>query len=287
MMDGITVFTPTYNRENYLIQLYNSLLNQEFKKFEWLIVDDGSTDNTNKLIEKFKKENKIEINYLQQKNSGKHVAFNKGVANAKYNLFMCIDSDDYLVNDILGHIYTIWQNIQNERDDICGILAHRGKNIKETMFGEKFSHPYNFSTIKNEMKDNFFETTMIQKTEVLKLFPFPKFDGENFITEDVIWRKIDKQYVYYIVPEVWTICSYLENGLTNSINIFNYPKGEAEYFKVRYLSEEKIINKLKEYAKYLVFDKTKLTYKYGTLLYLPALLISELYYLVWKRKFMR
>ena len=72
-----------------------------------------------------------------------------------------------------------------------------------------------------------------------------------------------------------------------SINIFNYPKGEAEYFKVRYLSEEKIINKLKEYAKYLVFDKTKLTYKYGTLLYLPALLISELYYLVWKRKFMR
>lgn len=284
-MEGITVFTPTYNREKYLDILYKSLLNQKFQKFEWLIVDDGSTDSTEEVVKKFQMEKKIDIKYIYQENSGKHVAFNVGVENAKYDLFMCIDSDDYLVDEILEHIYLEWDKIKDERDNICGILANRGKNQNETMFGEKFINPYTFSTVKEEMKKNIFETTMVHRTDVLKLFPFPKFQGENFITEDVIWRKIDQEYVYYIIPKVWTICSYLDNGLTKTTNIFRYPKGEAEYYKVRYASEIKMVNKLKEYARYLVFNKEKLTGKYGTILYFPALLMSFIYLVVWKKRF--
>ena len=284
-MEGITVFTPTYNREKYLKILYKSLLKQTFQKFEWLIVDDGSTDVTKITVEEFQRENKIDIKYIYQENSGKHVAFNTGVANSKYDLFMCIDSDDYLVDDILSHIYFEWNKIKDVKENLCGILANRGKSKNETMFGEKFINPYTFSTVREEMKRSIFETTMIHKTEILKLFPFPKFQGENFITEDVVWRKIDQDYVYYVIPEVWTICSYLDNGLTRTTNIFRYPKGEAEYYKVRYISETKIINKLKEYGRYLVFDKKRLPGRCGTILYLPAILMSRIYLFVWKKRF--
>lgn len=115
MKKGITVFTPTFNREGYLTKLYNSLLNQKFNNFEWVIVDDGSTDGTKLIVGEFIKENKININYIYQKNEGKHIAFNNGVKNAQYELFMCIDSDDYLINDILGEIYNQWIGIKDKK----------------------------------------------------------------------------------------------------------------------------------------------------------------------------
>ena len=285
MIKGITIFTPTYNRKNYLARLYDSLIHQKFHDFEWLIVDDGSTDDTSLLINDFQHENRININYIYQNNAGKHMAFNTGVLYAKYELFMCVDSDDYLVDDVLEYIYSMWISVNGKKDNLCGLLAYRGKNPNETMFGEKFLHPYDFSTVKDEMKKRMFETTMVHRRDILRQFPFPKFENENFITEDVIWRQIDQEYVYYIVPKVWTICSYLPTGLTKSINIFKYPKGEAEYFKVRYKSEHSLINKIKEYAKYLVFDKTKLPDKYGTILYIPARILSHLYHYVWKKIF--
>lgn len=284
-MNGITVFTPTYNREKYLTTLYESLLNQELDKFEWLIVDDGSSDNTRTLVESLINENKIKIRYKYQNNAGKHVAFNTGVTYASYDLFLCVDSDDYLVDGALKRIYEKWDEVKNSKNNICGLLAYRGKSENQTMFGEKFDNPLSFSTVKKEMKHRMFETTMVQRTDVLKKFPFPTFEGENFITEDIVWRQIDQEYVYYVVPEVWTICSYLSDGLTNTTNIFKYPKGEAEYYKIRYNSEDNLLNKMKEYARYLVFDKTRLKGKYGNLFYLPALILSNVYYIVWKLRF--
>ena len=285
MKKGITVFTPTFNREGYLTKLYNSLLNQKFNNFEWVIVDDGSTDGTKLIVGEFIKENKININYIYQKNEGKHIAFNNGVKNAQYELFMCIDSDDYLINDILGEIYNQWIGIKDKKKNLCGMIAYRGKNVNETMFGECFIHPYSFSRVKDEMKNGIFETTMVHKIDVLKKFPFPKFENENFITEDLVWRQIDQEYLYYVIPKVWTICSYLPTGLTNSINIFKFPKGEAEYFKVRYKYETKTKSKIMEYAKYLVFDKTKLPGIHGMIFYFPALILSYLYCFVWKKRF--
>lgn len=124
---GITVFTPTFNREGYLTKLYNSLLNQKFNNFEWVIVDDGSTDGTKLIVGEFIKENKININYIYQKNEGKHIAFNNGVKNAQYELFMCIDSDDYLINDILGEIYNQWIGIKDKRRIYVAWLHIGGK----------------------------------------------------------------------------------------------------------------------------------------------------------------
>lgn len=288
-MEGITIFTPTYNRAGKLLALYKSLLKQSYNRFEWLIVDDGSSDNTRVLIEKFIKENRIDINYIYQDNFGKHVAFNTGVANAKYDLFMCIDSDDYLVDDILVRIASIWKEVKNNKDckNVCGLLAHRGKNPKETMFGEKFINPSTYSTVKNEMKNGFFETTMIHLTDVLKKYPFPTFEGEKFLTEDIVWRQIDVNYQYFIVPEVWTICEYLPDGLTKTIDIFKYPKGEAAYFKIRFNTSEGIVEKLKEYSKYCVFSNVPLDSALGMLFYIPANILAIIYKFKWKLKFRR
>ena len=121
MKKGITVFTPTFNREGYLTKLYNSLLNQKFNNFEWVIVDDGSTDGTKLIVGEFIKENKININYIYQKNEGKHIAFNNGVKNAQYELFMCIDSDDYMTDDAVEKIVNFWN--KNRKRGLAGFVA--------------------------------------------------------------------------------------------------------------------------------------------------------------------
>ena len=101
----ITVFTPTYNRKKELSNLYNSLLSQTYKDFEWLIVDDGSKDDTKSLINKFKTEKKIRINYIYKENGGKPSAYNVGLINAKGEIFLCVDSDDIISSDALKIIY--------------------------------------------------------------------------------------------------------------------------------------------------------------------------------------
>ena len=98
----ITVFTPTYNRAYTLERLYKSLLNQTSYDFEWLIVDDGSTDNTSELIKSFQNNQLFDVRYYKQGNGGKHVAINKGVELAEGELFFIVDSDDYLTDDAIA-----------------------------------------------------------------------------------------------------------------------------------------------------------------------------------------
>ena len=105
----ITVLTPTYNRERTLTKAYNSLVEQECKEFEWLIIDDGSKDNTKKLVDKFIKENKISIRYFLKKNGGKHTALNYGIPKSKGDLILILDSDDYLSKDAIKLIKDYWK----------------------------------------------------------------------------------------------------------------------------------------------------------------------------------
>ena len=119
----ITVFTPAYNRANLLDRLYASLVNQQCKDFEWLIVDDGSSDNTKDVVNSFIQDNKIDIRYIYQDNKGKHVAFNTGVKNANGNLFFCVDSDDFLSDNCISDIVECSECVSN--DNIAGIIAKK------------------------------------------------------------------------------------------------------------------------------------------------------------------
>ena len=101
-----SVFTPTFNRANTIGRAYEHLCKQTLHNFEWIIVDDGSVDNTEEIVRKWINENKISIVYIKQKNGGKHRAFNRAVQIAQGEIFICLDSDDYYVETALEIIYS-------------------------------------------------------------------------------------------------------------------------------------------------------------------------------------
>ena len=171
----ITLFTPTYNRVHLLSRLYNSILMQDVIDVEWLIVDDGSIDDTEALIENFQKESIINIRYYKKSNGGKHTAINFGLQNAKGELFFIIDSDDVLAENALKIIKTHYQSIKNN-DKICGIVGLSQYIDKQEIVGDYF--------LKNDWEVSFADVylkyhlkgdkSVAFKTEVLQQYPFPE-----------------------------------------------------------------------------------------------------------------
>src|SRR5690554_282230 len=123
-MKRLTIFTPTYNRGDLIVRVYRSLCQQTCKNFEWLIVDDGSTDHTRTIVAQWIKDKKINIRYIYQQNGGKMRAHNTGVKNSNTELFLCVDSDDYLVENAVEEISDLWCRVKNEK--ISGIVALKG-----------------------------------------------------------------------------------------------------------------------------------------------------------------
>ena len=191
-----TVFTPTYNREKLIHRVFESLMKQTFKDFEWLIVDDGSNDNTKEIVEKFKKEANFPIRYIYQENGGKHRAFNRGVKEAQGELFLTADSDDYFLANALETLKHYWDLIPtDEKKDfsaVTGLCVDDNGNV----VGDKYP--------KDIFDSNSFETNFVykikgekwgfQRTDVLKKFPFQEFEGEKFIAESSVWFAISKKY---------------------------------------------------------------------------------------------
>ena len=130
----ITIFTPTYNRAYTLDKLYQSLVAQTSKDFCWLVVDDGSTDNTEQLIASYIDEGLLDIRYIKQENGGKQRAWNTAVANCTTELFYCLDSDDYFVPDAVESLLGAWHEAASDRG-IAGIHSQRGWNASSPWGG--------------------------------------------------------------------------------------------------------------------------------------------------------
>lgn len=214
-MPFITIFTPTFNRCNLIDNLYQSLLKQISKNFEWLVVDDGSTDNTenyfNSLI---KKENPFPIHYIKQQNGGKHRAINNGIKQAKGDLFFIVDSDDTLTPNAIEKIIE-WSKTLDCSKKWAGFSGLRGFS-KEINVGQY--NKASFIDAKNTERQQYHlegDKAEIYFTEILRKYPFPEFIGENFISEEVVWNAIanDGFYLRWF-NEIIYICEYLENGLT-------------------------------------------------------------------------
>ncbi|MCA4782187.1 glycosyltransferase family 2 protein [Empedobacter stercoris] len=213
----ITVFTPTYNRANTLEKLYHSLLYQTYKNFEWVIVDDGSQDNTEEIINKWCNENKITINYHRQLNGGKHRAINKGLDLAKGELFFMVDSDDYLTKDSLETINTYNNTYSNE--NIIG-FAFRRKYSDDVVIGNNFPQK---AFISNHIKKTYFlnvkgDLAEVIKTDVFRKFKFPNFENEKFCAEGLVWNRLSNEHRILFVDEAIYVCEYQYDGLSfNSI----------------------------------------------------------------------
>ncbi|MED4006494.1 glycosyltransferase family 2 protein [Priestia aryabhattai] len=252
-MEKLTIFTPTYNRGYIIRNCYESLCRQSNKDFLWLIVDDGSTDNTEDIINSFINEDKIKIIYHKQKNSGKHVAHNKGVLMCETEMFVCVDSDDYLSVDAVQIIHETWPNIENDKS-LAGIIALRGEDAQQAI-GTRMPRNIERSSILNLYEKYKFkgDTILIFKTAILKKYLFPVFEGEKFVTEAVVYDQISQKYDMKLVDKVLYLCEYLDDGYSKNILSVHKknPKGYMFYLTQKVENAKKFRDKYKAVAYYI------------------------------------
>lgn len=207
--EGITIFTPAYNRAKTLVRLYNSLLNQPVDVFEWLIVDDGSTDETRSVVEGFIEHNKINIRYIYKTNGGKHTALNIGMQNAEREYFVCIDSDDYMAENAVQDMMDCIRAFHPD-----GIIAYKSEEGKTGIIGDEFPKDMKsatlFSLINNYSCSG--DRTLIHKTEILYDIHIPEPSDVKFFPETYIYDRFDGKYESVLLRKSICICEYMENG---------------------------------------------------------------------------
>lgn len=232
----ISLLTPTLDRANLLPRLYESICSnvKNYKNVEWLIMDDGSTDDTKKIVSKWQKEGKVEIKYYYQSNSGKMGALNNLVEHVTGDIIIEIDSDDYLADNCLVSIASDYKKVMKD-DDIYGILYL--KKIIGLDKDNKFPFENRVISLYNlYYKYNYqmFDTAITFKANIRKKFKHKLESGEKFVTEAKMYHEMDKQYKgLYLINRDIMICEYQDAGYSkNILTLFkNNPYGYFEYFK--------------------------------------------------------
>ena len=286
MKNKITIFTPTYNRCDLLKNIYKSLCNQTSKNFIWLIIDDGSKDKTEQVVDKFIKEKKIDIKYIKQANGGKYRAHNTAVKNCDSEYFLILDSDDNLSYDAIEYISELTAEI-SDNDKICGIVGCRFKydskepyycylpQIKMASLRELYQL-YNFKG----------DTALLFKTAILKKYLFPEIENEKFMAENVIFDLIGDKYKLLITNHPFYYGEYQEDGYTNNIykTLKKSPKSYKISLKIAIKYSLKIKYIIRYCIKYIIWCKIY-KFKYDlnefdlyrkvifTIVYLPSLIL--------------
>lgn len=252
-MKTVCVFTPTFNRAYTLGRLYESLKRQTCRNFSWLIVDDGSTDNTESLISSFIGENEIDITYKKVSNGGKQRAQDLAVKLCQNELFFVLDSDDYLVDRAIEIIVREWANLRN-RSDIAGILALKGRDQNHPL-GTWMPNGIIFSRQWDLYRSGFKgDISLIYRTDILRKYPHEVEAGETFIPETYVYYRIDEEYTCRLVNEILTICEYLPDGYSHAFprNVIDSPKCYYKHKKLCMNLSEGPIQLLKNTVLYLV-----------------------------------
>lgn len=253
----ITIFTPAYNRGDLLNRLYKSLLVQTMNDFEWVIVDDGSIDKTEKIVKEFINENIIKITYYKQPNSGKHIAINNGVKVASGDLFFIVDSDDFLTADALERIKNKYLIIK-DKPEFAGVAGRKGYSDTEFIGSQEAYSDISASALEFRYKYNKKgDMAEVVKTSVLRKYLFPEIPHEKFCTEALVWFRIAKKYKFLWFTDIIYIAEYLEGGLSN--NIFKMRKQSPQYATMFYSELEKmsipLLQKLKSNINFWRFAK--------------------------------
>ena len=251
----MTVFTPTYNRATVISRTFESLQQQKSRDFEWLIVDDGSTDNTEAIVTGFQRHSTFPIRYYKVPHGGKHRAYNAGLKLAIGELFFVVDSDDSLTKDSLLTINSVAETLR-DRKDICGIIA-----LKENKDGAIYGMPMPHEPVINSLKEFLDcckdgERSFVFKTEIARKYPFPEIEGEYFVTESVVYERLGKDWGFLIINESLTICEYQSDGLSS--NIYNLmlanPIGYMIYHCQRIENSKSLIQAIRHTLRYVAFN---------------------------------
>lgn len=216
----ITILTPTYNRASLLPRLFDSLLRQTNKDFEWIVVDDGSTDDTREVVANLKEKcgGAFPMGYVYKANGGKHMAINIGAERARGELLFIADSDDLLTDDALETVANSWHDISDDKS-FAGIAGLDITMDTREVIGSGLPQEHidcNAIDIRyrhhvtGDMKEVF-------RTEVLREFPFPEFAGERFCPEQLVWFRMARRYRLRYINKPMYIADYQPDGITAGI----------------------------------------------------------------------
>lgn len=289
----ISILTPTYNRAHLLGRLFESLENQTNYCFEWIIVDDGSSDNTKDVVNTFKTD-KFNIAYIYKENGGKHTALNLGIKSCKGILTFVVDSDDWLKNSAIKSIIDIYTKYK-DNTRLAGFSFLR--EFPDGKINVKSSHENEYIGSYNQVRiyeQNIGDMAEVYYTNVLRQYPFPEIKGERFLSEDIVWIEIGKKYDLLFLNYSIYISDYLGDGLTKNRRKCNVDSCNGCYYTGKTMLSIKLPLKLK--IKYNVF-----IYVYGkfcnkkykiikmdtndkllmSILHFPSFLL----YKIWKRKY--
>ncbi len=212
----LSIVTPTYNRAERLKNCYKSLQLQTDRDFEWIIVDDGSTDNTEQIVRTFL-EDKTDFNivYVKKENGGKHTALNTSHDYVKGDYVLILDSDDQLTEDAVEQVFAGWEKFGD--DENIGVVIFLRGTSKETPFAYVKDEyvPVNILTYKREciLGNDFCE---VIRTDLYKKYPFPVYEGERFMAEGVLWNRVGKTHKCVYINKIIYLGEYLNDGLTKA-----------------------------------------------------------------------
>lgn len=233
-MKTLAIITPTYNRANLLYCAYQSLELQSNKDFTWYIIDDGSTDNTDEIINKIIPQSSFKIVYQKKENGGKHTAINHALKSINEELVLILDSDDELIDNAIEIILNDYMSIENDKN-ISG-LGYLKLNKDKQIVGIPYTGDGIIDTFTNQRinKNTYGDKCEVFKSSVLKQFPFPEFLDEKFLSEAVVWCKISLYYKMKFFNKGIYVCDYQPGGLSDGVHkrLFLNPKGASACYSV-------------------------------------------------------
>lgn len=228
-----TILTPTYNRAYILPRLYDSLMKQKDKHFIWLIVDDGSDDNTKEIVEGFKQQDFL-IRYVYKENGGKHTAINWGMKFIETDYTFIVDSDDFLKDNAM-ELVNQWVDEIEELPKFAGVAGTRVKDDKVNSVIGQFPDDCEYIDCLNserKQKKLLGDKAEVYKTELLKQNPFPEYKDEKFIPESIVWNMFSLMGLNVRWhKEGIVVCTYLEDGLTYATKKISHFKKNFQGYK--------------------------------------------------------
>lgn len=238
-MVPITVFTPAYNRADLLKRCYESMCRQTNKNFIWMIIDDGSTDNTKEVVDLWMLNNNgFEIQYYYKKNGGLHTAYNEAIEHIDTELCVCIDSDDYMPDNAIEIILDFWKkNGSDEYAGIVGLDYTLDNHVIGDLLPEKKSVNLIDLLIGKYHIHNGDRTNVVRTELYKKVAPMISFEGEKNFSPHYMHLQISKKYDFLVLNENLRYVEYQVDGMSNSIfkQYLNSPNSFIETRKL-YLS---------------------------------------------------
>lgn len=252
MAASLTIFTPAYNRADLLPRAYDALCAQSNKDFIWLIIDDGSADQTEQVVKSFQsKDAGFDIRYFHKENGGLHTAYNAAIALTDTELCMCIDSDDWIAENAVEKILTLWKKVKHP--DCAGIM---GLDAKPD------GTPFCRIQAEGYINMNEYDLThkwggdrkLVVRTDLYKtVAPMPSFQGEKNFNPQYMHIQIAENYTFYVLNEVLCVVDYQESGMSAGIyrQYLNSPNSFAEYRRLKMsIRQNNLKNKIRQAIHY-------------------------------------